>query len=88
MAAGAADVAAVFYYLALRYTRIFPEIFAMIPMTAEGEHDPGQERSRVHAGMIGDGGEWGARLLEFMGGPQVAEIYRHHGLVSADPPLT
>ena len=83
VAAGEADAAVVFYHLALRYTRIFPDIFTLQPLTAEGEHDPGQERSRVHLGLVGDGGEWGARLVEFLRGPRVADIYRHHGLVPA-----
>lgn len=82
---GRVDAAVVFYHLALRYTRIFPEMFRIVPLTPEGEHDPGQEKSRVHIGLIGDGGEWGARLMDFMRGPRVAAIYRHHGLVPAFP---
>lgn len=78
---GHADVAIVFHHLALRYTRIFPELFASVPLTPAGENDPGQVRSRVHISLVGDGGEWGARLAEFMLGDHVANIYRHHGLV-------
>ncbi len=88
VAAGDADAAVVFHHLALRYTRIFPEIFTMLPLTAEGERDPGQERSRVHVGLVGDGGEWGPRLVEFLRGPRVADIYRHHGLVPAASQVT
>ncbi|MBY0270900.1 MAG: substrate-binding domain-containing protein [Burkholderiales bacterium] len=84
VADGRADAAVVFYHLALRYTRIFPGIFELMPLTPEGENDPGQERSRVHIGLVGDGGAWGARLLEFMTGKRVAAIYRHHGLVPVE----
>jgi hypothetical protein len=83
VADGRADAALVFHHLALRYTRIFPEAFASVPLTPEGEHDPGQQKSRVHVGLIGDGGAWGARLVEFLLGPQVATIYRRHGLAPA-----
>lgn len=81
VADGSADVAVVFYHLALRYVRIFPQDFEFVPLTPEGEEDPGQEKSRIHLGLVGDGGAWGARLAAFMLGPRVAEIYRQHGLV-------
>jgi hypothetical protein len=83
VAAGTADAAVVFHHLALRYTRIFPEHFDSVALSAEGEHDPGQDKSRVHIGLVGDGGAWGGRLLGFMLGARVAAIYRHHGLVPA-----
>lgn len=82
---GRVDAAVIFYHLALRYTRIFPDIFRIVPLTPEGEQDPGQEKSQVHIGLIGDGGQWGAQLMDFMCGPRVAGIYRHHGLVPAFP---
>jgi hypothetical protein len=76
-----ADVAVVFYHLALRYTRIFPDWFEMAALTAND--DPAQVISTVHIGLVGDGGEWGARLVEFMLSSDVAAAYRHHGLTPA-----
>ncbi len=80
VADGRADAAVVFYHLALRYARMFPATFEFLPLTPEGENDPAQEKSRVHVGVVGDGGAWGARLVEFLLGECVADIYRRHGL--------
>ncbi len=83
VAAGTADVAVVYYHLALRYVRIFPEIFARVPLggTADAP-DPGPENviGFTHAGLIGDGGSWGAACLDFLFTRQVADIYAAHGL--------
>lgn len=73
-----ADAAVIFAHLALRYTRIFPDLFESVALTA-GD-DPAQVISAIHIGLAGDGGEWGARLVEFMRGEETAEIYRYHGL--------
>jgi hypothetical protein len=73
-----ADVAVVFHHLALRYTRIFPGMFDLVPLTHEG--DPDQEIGKTGIALVGDGGEWGSRLLEFMLGEEVAHMYRDHGL--------
>ncbi len=76
-----ADVAVLFYHLALRYTRIFPDLFEMVALTADD--DPAQVISTVHIGAVGDGGEWGARLVDFLLSSDVAMTYRHHGLTPA-----
>jgi hypothetical protein len=81
LADGRADVAIVYYHLALRYVRIFPELFELVALTADG--DPAQVVSAVHLALVGDGGQWGARLVEFMRGEEVAAVYRHHGLIPA-----
>ncbi len=83
LADGQADAAVLFHHLALRYERVFGEYFERVPLTAAGLDDPAQQRPRVHIGVVGDGGTWGARLVEHMRGAQVAAIYRHHGLVPA-----
>lgn len=75
-----ADVAVIFYHLALRYTRIFPALFEIVTLT--GDDDPAQVISTLHVGVVGDGGEWGGRLREFMLSDEVAAVYRHHGLAS------
>ena len=81
LADGRADVAVVFHHLALRYVRVFPDLFESVALTADD--DPAQVAGEVHIGLVGDGGRWGARLVEFMLGPEVAAVYRHHGLVPA-----
>ena len=73
-----ADVAVILSHLALRYTRIFPDLFEMLALTADD--DPAQVISAIHIGSVGDGGEWGARLIAFMRGEDAAAIHRHHGL--------
>lgn len=75
-----ADVAVVFHHLALRYTRVFPDLFEIVPLTEAGLSDPGQVRRTTHIGLVGDGGGWGAQLLTFLLSENVAGIYRYHGL--------
>lgn len=48
--------------LALRYTRIFPETFDIIPLGGTKENPmppPENLTARIHMGLIGDGGDWG-----------------------------
>lgn len=81
---GRADVAVVYYHLALRYIRIFPDLFAMIPLGGAIEDPrpfPENVISRSHAGLIGDGGEWGPLFLDFLATEAVSRIYAQHGLL-------
>jgi len=80
-----ADAAFLYYHLALRYTRIFPEMFELLAIDGTPE-DPAPENavSRFHLALIGDGGNWGKRLREFMLGPEATAIYAHHGLLRAE----
>ena len=83
LADGAADVAMVYYHLALRYCRIFPELFDLVPLGGTREDPrPGPEQriTGYRIGLVGDGGAWGPRFLEFMLGAGAGEIYRKHGL--------
>ena len=78
------DVAVVFYHLALRYVRIFPSLFEIIPLggtASEPQPDPGNMIGVTHAGIIGDGGEWGASFLRFLSTGPVSKIYTYHGLL-------
>lgn len=79
VAAGLADAAVVYYHLALRYVRIFPEVFEMIKLEAPAG-DMENSGTSIHAGLIGDGGQWGRACLDFLFTPEVAEIYAAHGL--------
>lgn len=79
-----ADVAVVFYHLALRYQRIFPELFDFAQPAAwiqDGEREIG----RADCGLVGDGGAWGGALLDFLATETVTQIYRSHGLEPVRP---
>lgn len=83
IAADRADVAVVYYHLALRYTRVFPEQFAFLSLGgAAAPDEPAAEASitRFHAGIMGDGGAWGRSLLDFIMSRTTTEIYERHGL--------
>jgi len=82
VADGAVDVAVVFHHLALRYVRIFPDRFETVPLGLGAGADPEHVASAIHAGLVGDGGEWGARLMDFLTGPVAARIYESHGLAA------
>jgi hypothetical protein len=78
-----ADVAPVYYHLALRYSRIFPEVFGFVPLggtRADPRPGPAHRITRYHLGLIGDGGAWGAAFMDFMLGTEAGSIYEGHGL--------
>ncbi len=79
LADGVADVAVVFYHLALRYQRIFPEAFELVQPGPWAEDQAG-ETGRTACGLVGDGAAWGAALLDFLVTDSVTQIYRSHGL--------
>lgn len=79
VADGVADVAVVFYHLALRYQRIFPGSFEWVQPEHWAEDQAG-ETGRTVCGLVGDGGAWGAALLDFLATDGVTRIYRAHGL--------
>ncbi len=84
---GRADVAMIYYHLALRYVRIFPGVFDIIPLGGKAldpQPAPGNAISTFHAGIVGDGGDWGASLLDFLMDHEVGMIYRQHGLARPD----
>ena len=82
VADGEADVALVFYHLALRYQRIFPELFDFVwPSGSLGKQDC--DINHFNCGLIGDGGVWGKKLIEFLMSDQVTAIYSAHGLERA-----
>lgn len=84
VAAGRADAALVYYHLALRYTRIFPGLFDLVALDNAPE-DPSPENvvTRLHAGLVGDGGAHGDALLAFLMSEDAAAIYGRHGLAPA-----
>lgn len=83
VAAGRADTAVLYYHLALRYTRIFPERFEIVTL---GEPpDPaappaGHVLTEYACARVGDGGEYGDALLAYLATGGVTAIYKRHGL--------
>lgn len=78
-----ADVALVYYHLALRYVRIFPDVFDLIPLSGtidEPEFTPANICTKYHIGKIGNGGNWGQAFMDFMLSNKVTTIYSEHGL--------
>lgn len=78
-----ADAAILYHHLALRYTRVFAGLFEIVklaPLVGEPGFTPANRVTVYHIGRIGDGGPWGAPLIDFMNGDEVASIYHHHGL--------
>ena len=82
---GYADVAMIYYHLALRYTRIFPDIFELIDIGGILSDEPvaGNPTTRYHIGIVGNGGEWGERFFDFMQDGTAQSLYQYHGLQSA-----
>ena len=82
IAAGHADAAILYYHLALRYTRIFPDIFEIVDIggVLSGERSPANPTTRYHIGVVADGGKWGEQLVSFMQSDTVKSLYEEHGL--------
>ncbi len=76
---GNADVAIVYYHLALRYSRIFPDDFEIIKIKSKTN-----VYTDYHIGLMNDAGEWGEKFLDFMLSDEVLELYKEHGLQAAD----
>jgi len=80
---GYADAAVIYYHLALRYTRIFPDIFEIVDIggVVSGQRSPRNPTTRYHIGIIADGGQWGKNFVSFMQGSTAQNLYEEHGLV-------
>ena len=79
-----ADAAVVYYHLALRYVRIFPSLFEIVPLggtSSDPQPPPENIISLTHVGLVNGGGQWGASFLQFLSTDIVSEIYSHHGLM-------
>jgi len=72
LAAGHADASLVYTHLALRYARVFPDLFEM----HAGSTEP---VTRYGIALVGSGGDFGAALVAFMCN-EAGPIYRQHGL--------
>lgn len=88
VADGRADAAVIFYHLALYFTRRFPDDFEIVPLGGTVQKPVPLEGNLVghtHVGLIGDGGPFGRRFLDFLGTDTAMVIYRHHGLIPLSP---
>ena len=80
-----ADVAIVYYHLALRYCRIFPDDFDFIPLGGSKENPKPSKanvRTEYHVGLINssDNKPSGQKFIEFLLSDEGAAIYTSHGL--------
>lgn len=79
-----ADVAIVYYHLALRYCRIFPETFEIVALGGSADDpqpDPENSIAFTSVGVVGSGGPWGQTLVDFLMTDTVTKIYAYHGLL-------
>lgn len=81
--AGHADAAIIYYHLALRYTRIFPDIFELVDIGSvlSGERSPTNPTTQYHIGLVADGGKWGEQFITFMQSNTAQRLYEEHGLL-------
>jgi len=81
--AGHADAAMIYYHLALRYARIFPDLFEFVDIGGilSGQRIDGNPTTRYHVGLVGDGGAWGEQFVAFMQGDVAQQLYEDHGLL-------
>ena len=80
---GRADVAMVYYHLALRYKRIFPDAFDFVHLGGNKEQpDAGSTNvtTTYHVGLMKEAGDWGQLFLEFLVSDSTTDIYVSHGL--------
>ncbi len=71
-----ADFALVYDHLALRYIRIFPEMFGRIPLA----HNECNVITRYAVGLIDESDPASNLAFQYFLGETTASIYRHHGL--------
>lgn len=81
--AGHADAAMIYYHLALRYARIFPELFEFVDIggVLSGERSPANLTTRYHIGLVADGDKWGEHFVAFMQSNTAQRIYEENGLL-------
>lgn len=82
LANAVADAAIVYYHLALRYTRIFPDIFDMVSLggVPDGVRRKENQITRYHVGIVGNGDGWNSRFVSFLQDKTAQRLYEKHGL--------
>jgi accessory colonization factor AcfC len=71
---GKADCAVVYYHLALRYKRIFPDIFDFIKLGVKGSP------KISHIAMMNNSGKFSEKAYNFLKSEEVSRIYNKHGI--------
>jgi len=75
---GEANVAIVYYHLALRYCRIFPDVFDIVELLPlNSDINPVTEYAIT---ILNNAGLFGQSFSQFMLSEQVSSIYQQHGL--------
>lgn len=84
LAADQADVAPLYYHLALRYLAVFPGQFEMVSLPGAGESQSVAEQvtTEYFIGSLDGGGEYGELFTQFMQSSQAGKIYKRHGLAA------
>jgi len=78
-----ADVAVIYYHLALRYCRIFPDYFDMVPFSGSAESPeftPANETTTYYIGLMNKHKQWGEPFKQFMLSEAAVGTYVKHGL--------
>ena len=76
-----ADVALVYYHLALRYARIFPDQIDYIPLADETlDTFPGHDITKYTIARL-DMDDLSSQLYTYLCSHHVRDIYKHHGLL-------
>ena len=84
IASGQADVAVVYYHLALRYTRIFPGQFRIVPLSGteqDPQATPAHHITDYSAGIVNADNPLSQALMTHLLSEQTTDIYTSHGLV-------
>ena len=91
VADGKVDVAVVYTHLALRYCRIFPDLFERIelaPEDAERDLSSAADRSRILVALNQDAAPSAQTFFDYLDSQRVTEIYTYHGLDRDDAPMS
>ncbi len=81
---GRADVAVVYYHLALRYSRIFADDFSFMSLAGgEINSEVGNQKTTYHITCLNEAGSFGELFLAYCFSDEATEIYRRHGLLRA-----
>lgn len=79
-----ADVAVIYYHLALRYCRIFNDTFAMLPLIeseSESNFSAANIKTPYFIGIVNQENEWARLFHDYMLSPDAQSLYQHHGLL-------
>lgn len=79
---GAADAAVIYYHLALRYARIFPDVFEFVDIDGveSNQTSPGHPTTRYHVGLVTGGRTPGSAFYRFIRDDVAQSLYVDHGL--------